>query len=65
MTSSADGELLPVNPAYSSIWGSQHWQRSTQSSSVARVAATVIGRRSMPIGPDVGKGVTPQRPENR
>ncbi|MEX3654488.1 MAG: IS200/IS605 family element transposase accessory protein TnpB [Mycolicibacterium fortuitum] len=57
-------ELLAVNPAYSSIWGDQHWRRPYQNVSRHQAAATVIGRRAQGLKARRRKGVTPPRPED-
>ena len=58
-------ELLAVNPAYSSIWGGQHWQHPYPNVTRHQAAATVIGRRAQGHSARRRKGVTPQRPEDR
>lgn len=65
MTTAAGIELLAVNPAYSSIWGGQHWQRPYPNVTRHQAAATVIGRRAQGFTARRRKGVTPQRPEDR
>lgn len=65
MTAAAGIELLAVNPAYSSIWGGQHWQRPYPNVTRHQAAATVIGRRAQGLSARRRKGVTPQRPEDR
>ncbi|MDH6198316.1 IS605 OrfB family transposase [Mycobacterium frederiksbergense] len=58
-------EVLAVNPAYSSIWGAQHWQHPYPNVTRHQAAATVIGRRAQGLPARRRKGVTPQRPEDR
>jgi hypothetical protein len=65
MAASAGIELLAVNPAYSSIWGDQHWRRPYPNVTRHQAAATVIGRRAQGFRARRRKGVTPQRPEDR
>ena len=65
MAASAGIELFAVNPAYSSIWGDQHWRRPYPNVSRHQAAATVIGRRAQGFTARRRKGVTPQRPEDR
>jgi IS605 OrfB family transposase len=65
MTAAAGVELLAVNPAYSSIWGGQHWQHPYTNVTRHQAAATVIGRRAQGFTARRRKGVTPQRPEDR
>jgi hypothetical protein len=65
MCHAAGVELLAVNPAYSSIWGAQHWQRPYQHVTRHQAAATVIGRRAQGYSARRRKGVTPPRPEDR
>ncbi|MBL3752261.1 hypothetical protein [Mycobacteroides abscessus] len=65
MTAHAGVELLAVNPAYSSIWGGQHWQHPYTNVTRHQAAATVIGRRAQGLTARRRKGVTPQRPEDR
>jgi IS605 OrfB family transposase len=65
MTTHAGIELLAVNPAYSSIWGGQHWQHPYPHVTRHQAAATVIGRRAQGLSARRRKGVTPQRPEDR
>jgi hypothetical protein len=57
--------LLAVNPAYSSIWGAQHWQHPYTNVTRHQAAATVIGRRAQGFSARRRKGVTPIRPEDR
>lgn len=65
MATAAGIDLLAVNPAYSSIWGDQHWQRPYPNVTRHQAAATVIGRRAQGYSARRRKGVTPQRPEDR
>lgn len=65
MTAQAGIELWAVNPAYSSIWGGQHWQHPYPNVTRHQAAATVIGRRAQGLSARRRKGVTPQRPEDR
>lgn len=65
MAAHAGIELLAVNPAYSSIWGGQHWQHPYPHVTRHQAAATVIGRRAQGFTARRRKGVTPQRPEDR
>lgn len=65
MTAAAGVELLAVNPAYSSIWGGQHWQHPYTNVTRHQAAATVIGRRAQGYSARRRTGVTPQRPEDR
>jgi len=65
MTAAAGVELLAVNPAYSSIWGGQHWQHPYPHVTRHQAAATVIGRRAQGFTARRRKGVPPQRPEDR
>lgn len=58
-------DLFAVNPAYSSIWGAQHWQRPYTNVTRHQAAATVIGRRAQGFTARRRKGVTPTRPEDR
>ena len=65
MTARAGIELLAVNPAYSSIWGGQHWQHPYPNVTRHQAAATVIARRAQGLSARRRTGVTPQRPEDR
>lgn len=65
MAARAGIELLAVNPAYSSIWGAQHWRRPYGNVTRHQAAATVIGRRAQGFSARRREGVTPQRPEDR
>jgi len=58
-------QLFAVNPAYSSIWGDQHWRRPYPNVTRHQAAATVIGRRAQGFTARRRKGVTPTRPEDR
>jgi hypothetical protein len=64
MAARAGIELLAVSPAYSSIWGGQHWQRPYLNVTRHQAAATVIGRRAQGYSARRRKGVTPQRLED-
>ncbi len=65
MAAHAGIDLLAVNPAYTSIWGGQHWQHPYNNVTRHQAAATVIGRRAQGLSARRRKGVTPQRPEDR
>lgn len=65
MAPAAGIELWAVNPAYSSIWGGQHWQHPFVNVTRHQAAATVIGRRAQGFSARRRKGVTPKRPEDR
>jgi hypothetical protein len=65
MAAAAGIQLFAVNPAYSSIWGAQHWQRPFPNVTRHQAAATVIGRRAQGFTARRRKGVTPPRPEDR
>jgi IS605 OrfB family transposase len=65
MAARAGMELLAVNPAYSSIWGEQHWRRPYLNVTRHQAAATVIGRRAQGFSARRRNGVTPARPEDR
>ncbi|WP_131828857.1 transposase [Mycolicibacterium conceptionense] len=65
MATTAGINLYGVNPAYSSIWGAQHWQHPYRNVTRHQAAATVIGRRAQGFSARRRKGVTPQRPEDR
>ncbi len=65
MAAVAGIQLFAVNPAYSSIWGAQHWQRPYKNVTRHLAAATVIGRRAQGFSARRRKGVTPPRPEDR
>ncbi len=57
--------LFAVNPAYSSVWGAQHWRTPYQNVTRHQAAATVIGRRAQGFKARRRKGVTRTRPEDR
>jgi IS605 OrfB family transposase len=57
--------LLAVNPAYSSVWGDQHWRTPYHNVTRHQAAATVIGRRAQGHKARRRKGVTCPRPEDR
>lgn len=57
--------VYAVNPAYSSIWGAQHWRRPYLNVTRHQAAATVIGRRAQGCSARRREGVTPTRPEDR
>ena len=57
--------LLAVNPAYTSVWGDQHWRRPYQNVTRHEAAATVIGRRAQGHKARRREGVTRTRPEDR
>jgi hypothetical protein len=65
MATAAGIQLFAVNPAYSSIWGDQHWRRPYENVTRHQAAATVIGRRAQGFSARRRKGVTPPRPEDR
>jgi IS605 OrfB family transposase len=65
MTHHAGIAVFAVNPAYSSIWGGQHWQRPYRNVTRHQAAATVIGRRAQGLTARRREGVTPPRPEDR
>jgi IS605 OrfB family transposase len=65
MAAAAGIELFAVNPAYTSIWGHQHWQRPYENVTRHQAAATVIGRRAQGLTARRRKGVTCPRPEDR
>ena len=65
MTAHAGIELFAVNPAYSSIWGEQHWRRPFSNVTRHQAAATVIGRRAQGHSARRRKGVTLARPADR
>jgi IS605 OrfB family transposase len=58
-------QLFAVNPAYSSIWGQQHWRGPYPNVTRHQAAATVIGRRAQGHSARRRKGVTPPQPEDR
>jgi hypothetical protein len=57
--------VFAVNPAYTSKWGAQHWQRAYRNVTRHQAAATVIGRRAQGLTARRREGVTPPRPEDR
>lgn len=57
--------LYAVNPAYTSVWGDQHWRRPYDNVTRHEAAATVIGRRAQGYKGRRRKGVTCARPEDR
>jgi IS605 OrfB family transposase len=57
--------LYAVNPAYSSVWGAQHWRTPYENVTRHQAAATVIGRRAQGFQARRRKGVTRTRPEDR
>lgn len=57
--------LYAVNPAYSSVWGDQHWRAPYENVTRHQAAATVIGRRAQGFTARRRKGVTRTRPEDR
>lgn len=57
--------LYAVNPAYSSVWGNQHWRIPYKNVTRHQAAATVIGRRAQGFTARRRKGVTLTRPEDR
>jgi hypothetical protein len=57
--------LFAVNPAYSSVWGDQHWRTPYENVTRHEAAATVIGRRAQRFKARRRKGVTRTRPEDR
>jgi len=65
MAAAAGIELFAVNPAYSSIWGDQHWRRPYLNVTRHQAAATVIGHRAQGYCARRRKGVTRTRPEDR
>jgi IS605 OrfB family transposase len=65
MADRAGISLFAVNPAYSSIWGNQHWRRPYPNVTRHQAAATVIGRRAQGFTARRREGVTPKRPEDR
>lgn len=56
--------LWAVNPAYSSVWGDQHWRKPYIDVSRHGAAATVIGRRAQGHKARRREGVTRARPED-
>ncbi len=57
--------LCAVNPAYSSVWGDQHWRTPYENVTRHEAAATVIGRRAQGFKARRRRGVTRTRPEDR
>lgn len=57
--------LYAVNPAYTSVWGDQHWRTPYQDVTRHEAAATVIGRRAQGFTARRRDGVTRARPEDR
>jgi hypothetical protein len=57
--------LYAVNPAYSSVWGDQHWRTPYENVTRHEAAATVIGRRAQGFKARRRRGVTRTRPEDR
>jgi predicted transcriptional regulator len=57
--------LFAVNPAYSSVWGAQHWRTPYENVTRHEAAATVIGRRAQGLTARRREGVTRTRPEDR
>jgi IS605 OrfB family transposase len=57
--------LFAVNPAYTSVWGAQHWRTPYENVTRHQAAATVIGRRAQGFKAQRRKGVTRTRPEDR
>jgi len=56
--------LWAVNPAYTSVWGDQHWRRPYENVTRHEAAATVIGRRAQGHKARRREGVTRARPED-
>jgi hypothetical protein len=65
MAARAGIQLFAVNPAYSSVWGDQHWRKPYRNVTRHQAAATVIGRRAQGFKARRRKGVTHPRPEDR
>ena len=57
--------LYAVNPAYTSVWGDQHWRKPYKNVTRHEAAATVIGRRAQGYKARRREGVTRTRPEDR
>jgi hypothetical protein len=57
--------LFAVNPAYTSLWGDQHWRTPYENVTRHAAAAAVIGRRAQGFTARRRKGVTRTRPEDR
>jgi IS605 OrfB family transposase len=64
-TAAAGIQLFGVNPAYSSVWGDQHWRKPYKNVTRNQAAATVIGRRAQGFRARRRNGVTRTRPEDR
>lgn len=58
MTDQAGVALYAVNPAYTSVWGGQHWQRPYRNVTRHHGAAAVIGRRAQGFRGRRREGVT-------
>jgi hypothetical protein len=56
--------LHVVNPAYTSVWGDQHWRKPYEHVTRHEAAATVIGRRAQGYKARRREGVTRARPED-
>jgi len=56
--------LIAVNPAYTSIWGDQHWRKPYKNVTRHQAAATVIGRRAQGHKARRRESVTRTRPED-
>jgi hypothetical protein len=56
--------LWAVNPAYTSVWGDQHWRKPYENVTRHEAAATVIGRRAQGHKARRREGVTRARPED-
>jgi hypothetical protein len=59
-----DISVLAVNPAYTSIWGDQHWRTPYENVTRHQAAANVIGRRAQGYQARRRKGVTRIQPED-
>jgi IS605 OrfB family transposase len=57
--------VFAVNPAYTSVWGEQHWRTPYENVTRHDAAATVIGRRAQGFKARRREGVTRMRPEDR
>jgi IS605 OrfB family transposase len=57
--------VFAVNPAYSSVWGDQHWRTPYENVTRHGAAATVIGRPAQGFQARRREGVTRTRPEDR
>ncbi|HET9876652.1 MAG TPA: hypothetical protein VFQ37_12950, partial [Mycobacterium sp.] len=64
-TARADIRLLAINPAYTSVWGDQHWRKPYENVTRHQAAATVIGRRAQGFKARRREGVTRTRPADR